>query len=45
MILHIIPVNDLKEHTESSTCECEPEVEVLESGDILVKHNAYDKRD
>jgi len=45
MILHIIPINDLKEHTEESMCECEPEVEIIESGDIMIIHNAYDDRE
>lgn len=42
---HILPINDLKEHEESSTCECKPRVEILEDGDILVIHNSYDKRE
>ena len=45
MILHIVPINDLKEHTEESTCECGPEAEILENGDIMIIHNAYDGRE
>jgi len=45
MILHILPVNDIKEHEEKSTCECYPEVEILENGDIMIIHNAYDGRE
>lgn len=45
MILHIIPIHDLKEHTEESTCECAPEIEILENGDIMIIHNAYDGRE
>lgn len=45
MILHITPVNDLKEHLDNSTCECLPEVQILEDGDIMVIHNAYDNRE
>jgi hypothetical protein len=45
MILHILPLNDIKEHEEKSTCECYPEVEILENGDIMIIHNAYDGRE
>ena len=45
MIIHIVPLDDLKEHTDESTCECGPEVEILESGDIMIIHNAYDGRE
>jgi len=45
MIIHIIPVNDLKPHEEEGTaCKCEPRVEFLEGG-MLVIHNAYDNRE
>lgn len=45
MIWHILPINDLKEHQEESTCECEPKSEILDSGDILIIHNSYDGRE
>lgn len=44
-MIHILPINDLKEHTEDTTCECCPTIEVLEDGDIMVIHNAYDGRE
>lgn len=45
MIIHILPVNDLKPHEEEgTTCECEPRVEFVEGG-MLVIHNAYDNRE
>ena len=44
-MIHILPTNDLKEHTEETTCECCPTIEVLEDGDIMVIHNAYDGRE
>jgi hypothetical protein len=25
-MIHILPINDLKEHTELSTCDCKPNV-------------------
>ena len=43
-IYHIIPVNDLKEHEDSSTCHCSPSV-CLEGGDIFIVHNSYDGRE
>ncbi len=44
MIFHIVPLNDTKEHKESSTCSCEPEVKTVE-GNMLVIHNAFDLRE
>ena len=45
MITHILPVNDLEEHEELSTCKCRPEVEILENGDLMVVHNSFDGRE
>lgn len=45
MIWHILPLNDLEEHLEKSTCKCTPNVELLEDGDLLVIHNSFDKRE
>lgn len=45
MIWHILPVNDIKEHVEASTCHCNPIVKVLEGGDLLVIHSSYDRRE
>lgn len=44
MIYHIIPINDLKEHEDNSTCHCHPEVH-LENNDIFIVHNSYDGRE
>jgi hypothetical protein len=44
-IFHVIPINDDKEHTESSVCKCHPVAETLESGDILIVHNSFDGRE
>lgn len=43
-IWHIIPVNDLKEHEDSSTCHCHPDVSIKD-GDIFTVHNSYDGRE
>jgi len=45
MIWHILPVNDLEEHEDKSTCKCMPSSEVLENGDLLITHNSFDKRE
>ena len=42
---HILPINDLIIHEENTTCECEPKVEFLENGDMLIVHNAFDGRE
>lgn len=45
MIWYITPINDLEEHTEDSTCHCNPKVEIVEDcGDLLIIHNAFDGR-
>lgn len=44
MIYHILPINDIEEHEEASTCKCNPVVKE-ESGDLLIIHNAFDGRE
>lgn len=44
-MIHILPVNDLKPHSESTTCECLPSIEMLENGEIMVVHNSFDGRE
>ena len=44
-MVHVTPINDLKEHSEDSTCECNPKCEILENGEILIIHNSYDGRE
>ena len=45
MIWHILPINDIKEHEESSSCHCVPKSEILENGDIMITHNSFDGRE
>ena len=45
MTQHILPINDVKEHIEESTCECGPTLEILENGDMMFIHNSYDGRE
>jgi len=42
-MIHILPINDLKEHTEQSTCDCKPKV-ITENGELICIHNAFDGR-
>lgn len=44
MAIHIIPINDLKEHEETTTCECCPNVE-FENGEMIIIHNSFDNRE
>lgn len=41
---HILPLNDTKEHTESSQCPCNPEI-LQENHTRLIVHNAFDGRE
>jgi hypothetical protein len=43
-IWSILPINDLKEH-EADGCHCGPRVEMCDNGDMMIIHNAYDKRE
>lgn len=43
-MINILPINDLKEHIESSICECNPSVE-FENGEMIIIHNSYDGRE
>lgn len=42
---HVLPIDDLLKHEESENCQCQPKIEVQESGDLIVIHNAFDGRD
>jgi len=42
---NILPTNDLKPHTEDSTCECHPTVDFLENGELRIIHNSFDGRE
>jgi hypothetical protein len=43
MAIHVLPINDLKEHTEDSTCECNPSV-TIQHGEMIICHKSFDKR-
>ncbi len=42
-MINIIPINDLKIHLEGSICNCNPQC-IIENGELILIHNAYDKR-
>jgi hypothetical protein len=44
MTWHIIPVNDLEEHEETTTCKCEPEVHHINNNMVII-HSAFDGRE
>jgi hypothetical protein len=43
-MINILPINDLKEHIEESTCECHPSL-IIENGEMIFIHNSYDGRE
>lgn len=46
-MIHVYPLNDLREHdTEESTlCDCGPRVDLSDDGEMIVVHNSYDGRE
>lgn len=40
--IHVMPINDLKEHEQSSCCPCRPRIE--EKGHLIV-HRSWDRRE
>lgn len=51
MMMHVLPINDEREHEESTMCPCDPHVEWFdpETGEAysegLVIHNSFDGRE
>ena len=43
--IHVVPINDLREHQESETCWCQPTVERVEEDRRLIVHNSEDGRE
>lgn len=43
-MINVIPINDLKEHSEDTTCKCKPKL-ILENGEMILIHNSYDGRE
>ena len=43
--VHVIPLNDLREHDDSQWCWCMPKVEIQDDGRAVVIHNSADGRE
>ena len=43
-MIHILPLNDLKEHEETTTCPCGPRVDWSEAEAIVI-HRSWDGRE
>jgi len=43
-MLHVLPIGDNQEHTEETTCNCNPSV-IIENGTMICVHNAFDNRE
>lgn len=39
---HVVPISDIKPHIPESCCECEPDVEILENGEIMIVHDKFE---
>jgi hypothetical protein len=47
-MLHIHPINDIKEHDTTdtgNTCNCNPKVIIEPDSEIIVVHNSFDGRE
>lgn len=44
MSLHVMPRNDIKNHTQESTCSCQPTLK-QHSGEMVFVHNSFDCRE
>jgi len=44
MIVHIIPINDLKEHEMYKYCHCKPKA-IYSDGKTIIIHSSYDGRE
>ena len=43
-MINVLPKNDIKEHTEQSTCDCNPTV-FFKDSEIVIIHNSFDGRE
>lgn len=43
-MIHVLPINDLEEHEELSTCKCSPKL-IEENGELILIHNSFDRRE
>lgn len=43
-MINVMPIKDLKEHQEDSTCHCCPSL-IMENGEMILVHNSFDGRE
>jgi len=43
--IHIIPINDLRDHAEGRDCWCKPVVAEEDAGGFIIAHNSMDRRE
>lgn len=43
--IHVLPVNDIAEHSESDDCICHPKISYVDGGGKVVVHNSFDGRE
>lgn len=44
-MIHIMPKGDCRKHEFLTTCECDPAIEVLGTGELMVIHDSFDGRE
>ena len=44
-VYHVIPINDIEEHSEKDGCKCKPTIEVMKNGNVVIVHNSFDGRE
>lgn len=45
-IIHVVPINDLREHADSVSCWCKPtEMFDAATDGVIVVHNSMDRRE
>ena len=42
--VHVVPIDDLREHEQIEECWCSPVIEHHENGDVVI-HNSMDRRE
>lgn len=44
MVIHVLPIDDIEDHIDSSTCPCQPSIEE-ENGHLIIVHSSFDGRE
>lgn len=43
-MMHVTPINDIKNHVKCTTFDCSPRV-IFKNSEMIIIHNAYDGRE